>query len=104
MNVILKARELRGRTVVDAAGADIGVVADTWPLDGGGEPELLLLRVGTRFPRLRYLPARRAVLRDDKLHVPWSKLELDDAPSAEDRRWGDPAQVARAYWVTAGDD
>ena len=90
--------------MVGPSGAPIGVVADTWPMDGGGEPELLLLKVGTRFPSLRYLPARKATLRDDALHVPFSKLQLDDAPSADDRRWGDPAHLAMSYWMTADDD
>lgn len=101
--VILRSRDLRGLEVLGPDGLTIGTVADTWPLDGGGEPELLLLKVGLRFPRMRYLPARRSELRDGRLHVPWTKLELDDAPSAEDRRWGDPADIARAYWIGAGD-
>jgi hypothetical protein len=102
--VILRAGELRDLDVIDPDGRAIGTVAETWPLDGGGEPELLLLRIGSRFPRLRYVPARRGERGDDKWHVPWTKLELDDAPDAGDRRWADPADIARAHWMRAEDD
>jgi hypothetical protein len=100
---ILRPGILRGLDVLGPDGVVIGRVGDTWPLDGGGDPELLLIRVGHLFPSLRYLPARGAVIRDGKLHVPWTKLQLDDAPPADDHRWGGPADVARAYWMMADD-
>lgn len=96
---------IRGREVVACDGAVIGNVADTWPLDGGGEPELILVRLGRRFPQQRYLPLEHARLRPDgRVQVPYEKWLVDDAPCGEDRRWGDPAHVALAYWLTAADD
>jgi hypothetical protein len=94
----------RGREVLGPDGEHVGVVADVWPLDGGGEPELVLVQVGRRFRRERYLPLDgRAHLRDGALHVPWRRSELDDAPRADDRRWGDPAQLALSYWRDSAD-
>jgi hypothetical protein len=100
---MLRTGDLRGLEVIDADGRTVGVVADTVPLDGGGEPELALVRVGGRFTRLRYLPIRSARLEAGAMHVPWLKWQIDDAPSAEDRRWGDPAQIAAAYWLLEDD-
>jgi hypothetical protein len=100
---MLRTGNLRGIEVIDADGRTVGTVADTCPLDGGGEPQLALVRVGSRFSRLRYLPLRAARFEDGRMHLPWKRWQIDDAPSAEDRRWGDPAQIAAAYWVVAGD-
>jgi uncharacterized protein YrrD len=95
----------RGVGVVDAAGKEVGTVTDVWPADGGGEPELVLVKVGRRFRRTCYLPLDgRVAVGDDKvLKLPWSRTEIDEAPSAEDHRWGDPAHVARAYWRDSTD-
>jgi sporulation protein YlmC with PRC-barrel domain len=98
-----RSRDVRGMEVIDATGRVIGTVADTCPLDGGGEPELALVRVGRRFPTLRYLPLRSGVVEDGRMRVPWTKWQIDDAPSAEDNRWGRPQDIAMAYWVLADD-
>lgn len=94
----------RGCGVVDAAGEEVGTVADVWPADGGGEAELALVNLGRRFPRRRYVPLDdRTELVDRELRVPWSRAQIDHAPSAEDQRWGDPAHVALAYWRESAD-
>jgi hypothetical protein len=93
----------RGCDVVDAAGTRVGTVTDLWPHDGGGEPELLLVEIGGRFKRPRYLPVAGTRLCEGRVHVKWSRVEIDEAPSAEDRRWGDPAHVAVAYWRDSSD-
>ena len=94
----------RGREVVGPDGEHVGVVADVWPFDGGGEPALALVHVGRRFRRERFMPLDgRAVLRDGAVHVPWRRWELDDAPRADDRRWGDPAHLALSYWRDSTD-
>ena len=91
--------------VFDADGVLIGKAADTWPLDGGGEAELVLVKVGARFPRMRYLPLKRArFVPSGGLRVNATRLEIEDAPSAEDCRWGDPASVAKAHWLSSWDD
>ena len=90
--------------VVDADGDALGFVVDTWPLDGGGEPELVLVHLGLKFPEPRYLPIRGAEIHGECLHVPWTKTEIEEAPAADDDRWGDPGLVARSYWMQQGDD
>ena len=99
----LRRHEVVGLEVHDRKGDFVGTVSDTYPLDGGGEVQLLRVGVGRRFARDRYVPAQGAEVREGKLHLSVSRHEIEDCPSAEDRRWGDPADVARGYWVTAGD-
>ena len=99
----VRRHEIVGREVVDREGRFVGTVRDTHPLDGGGEVELLLVAVGRRFAREHYVPAAGLELRDGAVHLPVGRAEIDDAPPAADRRWADPADVARGYWITAGD-
>jgi hypothetical protein len=100
---MLVERPVRGCAVLDRDGTLVGKVTDTWPEDGGGVPELALVAVGNRFPRSRYVPLADARLAGDFLVVPMTRGEIDEAPSADDRRWGHPADLARSYWLTAGD-
>ena len=97
-------RLLLDLAVVDADGEEIGFVTDTWPGDGGGEPELVKVGVGVKFPQPRFLPIRDAEIHGECLHVPWRLSEIQDAPAADDLRWGDPGTVARAYWSSQTDD
>jgi PRC-barrel domain protein len=94
----------RGCAVVDAHGAEVGTVADVWPQDGGGEPEMVLVNVGRRLSRRRFLPLDgRPTLDGRTLRVPWERWQIVDAPDAEDGRWGHPAHLARAFWRDASD-
>ena len=96
-------RDFVGREVRDSEGEAIGTVADVWPHDGGGEPEMLLLKLG-RFARRKYVPIKGTWGElHEPLHLPFSRLEVDDAPDAEDNRWGDPGSVARAHWQLVAD-
>lgn len=97
----LRRPQLMRREVVDLDGRSIGIVHDTWPQDGGGQPEMVLVRVGRPFPRERWLPLERVRPAGDRLQVGLPRWQIEDAPSAEDRRWGDPADIARAYWIAA---
>lgn len=90
--------ELVGHAVVDVAGEEIGTVTDTWPDDGGGEIELMLLKSG-RFSQRRWIPVDGIASLNEFLFVPLSRMEIDDAPDAEDHRWGRPADIARAHWA-----
>ena len=94
---------LKGREVLDCEGRYVGVSADTWPSDGGGRPELVLVHVGRRFRRWRWVPVEGAALDGDALQLRWTLDALEDGPRAEDTRWGRPADVARAYWTLADD-
>src|SRR3712207_2862722 len=97
-------RVLMGLEVVDAEGVEIGFVTDTWPSDGGGDPELALVAVGIKFPKPRYVPLRDAEVNGESLYLPWTLLEIEEGPAADDNRWGDPGSVARAYWMQLFDD
>ena len=99
----VRRHEVVGLEVLDREGEFVGTVRDTYPLDGGGEVQLLLIGVGRRFARNRYVPAHGAQVRDGRLHLPVTRHQIEDCPPAEDRRWADPADVARGYWITAGD-
>lgn len=99
----LRRHEIVGLDVRDRDGSLVGTVRDTYPLDGGGEVQLLLVGVGRRFARDRYVPAQGIELRDGEVHLPVARVDVEDCPPADDRRWGDPADIARGYWVTAGD-
>jgi len=96
-------RDFVGREVIDSEGQSLGTVADVWPTDGGGEPEMLLVKLG-RFARRKYVPIEgTSGGRAEPLQLPFTKLEIDDAPDAEDIRWGDPGMVARAHWRLVAD-
>jgi hypothetical protein len=99
----VKRHDVVGRRAVDREGNFVGTVIDTVPLDGGGEVELLMLNVGRRFPRRRFVPFPGTRVEDGTVHLPVLRTDVEDGPSAEDRRWGDPADIARGYWITAGD-
>jgi hypothetical protein len=87
--------------VVDREGAFVGTVRDSVPLDGGGEIELLMIDVGRRFARRRYVPAGGVRREGENVRLPVLRAEIEDAPCAEDRRWGDPVGIARGYWAFA---
>lgn len=90
--------------MIDCDGRLVGRVSDTYPADGGGEVELVLVDVGVIFPRRRWLPLGGCIpLGDETLLVNWRRWQIEDAPDAADRRWGEPADIARAYWLI-GDD
>jgi sporulation protein YlmC with PRC-barrel domain len=98
----VRRHEVVGLEVIDRDGAFIGTVRDTYPLDGGGEVQLLLVGAGRRFARLHYVPAHGIEVTGGKVRLPVTRDEVLDAPSAEDRRWAEPADVARSYWTMAG--
>src|SRR5688500_18731993 len=96
-------RDVVGRELRDSAGGAGGTLADGWRHADGGEPEMLLLKLG-RFARRKYVPIKGTWGgRDEPVHLPFTRLEVDDAPDAEDHRWGDPGSVARAHWQLAAD-
>lgn len=85
----------------DLDGRPIGRVVATAPLDGSGEPEMALVRMGGGFGRQRWVPLDGAAWMPGRLRVPIPRTVIEDAPAAEDHRWGDPTDVARAHWLLA---
>jgi hypothetical protein len=103
MRAVLPHWTLVGREVVDRDGRTVGAVADTHPRDGGGEPTLVLVHVGPKFPRRRWLPVEGCELVGHaQLRIRWTTDEVEDAPGADDDRWGAAADVAHAYWLLSG--
>ena len=88
---------LRGKPLLDVDGAAVGRIADTWPLDGSGEADYAVVQMG-RFSRPRLVPLRPSRHSEDGLQVPYTRLEIDDAPLLDLSGHYDPAGLAHAYW------
>jgi hypothetical protein len=100
----IRSRHFVNRALLDVHGVPAGLVADVWPSDGGGEPEMILVKL-QRFSLRRWIPVKGSDrLGDIAIRVPWTVSQIDDAPDAEDHRWGDPPTVAHAYWASADHD
>jgi hypothetical protein len=89
---------LLGLEVTDAGGVALGRVVDTYPFDGGGEMEMIVLRL-RRFGERRMLPVSQLRLDDDRLIAPFSRMQIEDSPALSSRRFADedPSR-AKAYW------
>ena len=66
---------LLGLEVTDAGGVALGQVVDTYPFDGGGEMEMIVLRL-RRFGERRMLPVSQLRLDDDRLIAPFSRMQI----------------------------
>jgi hypothetical protein len=88
-----------GQLLVDRRDAAIGRIDGTWPLDGGGEPEFAMVRIG-RFGESRLVPLAGAVVVDGLLQVPLTCREVEDAPALELGRYlYEQVDRARAYYL-----
>jgi hypothetical protein len=91
---------LVGREVRDGAGRRLGPVIDTWPWDGGGEPELVVVRLGGAHGGPRML--RLADLWDEgqALRTAFARWQVEDSPElAADRHGVDDPWRAKSYWL-----
>src|SRR6185437_7698316 len=61
-----------GIEVADCSGAVLGSVVDTYPFDGGGELEMVVLRL-RRFGERRMLPVSELRIEDGRIVVPFSQ-------------------------------
>jgi hypothetical protein len=88
-----------GRRVTDWHGDVVGTVVDTWPFDGGGEPELVVLRLG-RLGERRILPAGSLHVEGADLRTPYARWQVEDSPALEDGRHAVEAfERAASYWM-----
>jgi len=88
-----------GLLLVDLDEQTIGRIDGTWPLDGSGEPEFAIVRT-RRFGQSRLVPLGAARIVDGLLQVPYTRLEIDDAPNLEIGRYLlEQVDRARAYYV-----
>jgi hypothetical protein len=90
---------LLGHTVSDFQGEALGRVIDTWPFDGGGEPELAVVRMG-RLGHRRMVPVEDLRLIAGELRLPYARWQVEDSPPyGEDRHTiDDDPHCAASYW------
>jgi hypothetical protein len=89
---------LLGIAVADSSGSVLGSVVDTYPFDGGGELEMVVLRL-RRFGERRFLPVSEMRLKDGRLYAPYSKRQIEDSPALSTGRHADEDPWrAKTYW------
>ena len=89
---------LLGFRVLDCEGEEVGVVVDTWPDDGGGEVELVVVRL-LRFGERRMLPVAGLVAWGGAVWVPYTRVQVEDSPVIEGGRYrAEEPYRALAYW------
>jgi hypothetical protein len=113
--MIVRRRSVLGRRVSDPLGHPVGTVVDTWPFDGGGEVELVVVRLG-RLGERRMLPVATLHADGRELRTPYARWQVEDSPALEDGRhaveaiersmsywmWEEPADSLRALWRNFG--
>ena len=88
--------------LLDRGGAPAGRVVDTYPSDGSS-PEFAVVRLARSAEKvLVSLDSVSPV--GDGLQVPYSRVEIEDAPSTDCARYQyECLSIARAYWSMQGD-
>ena len=89
---------LLGLEVADVTGTVLGSVVDTYPFDGGGELEMVVLRL-RRFGERRMLPAADLQHFAGRLYAPYTRAQIEDSPALHTgRHSGDDPDRAKWYW------
>ncbi|MGH2968306.1 MAG: hypothetical protein ACRDK0_04475 [Solirubrobacteraceae bacterium] len=89
---------LLGLDVTDVSGATLGQVVDTYPFDGGGELEMVVLRL-RRFGERRMLPISELRLERGRLVAPFSRRQVEDSPGLSTGRHADEDPWrSKTYW------
>jgi hypothetical protein len=89
---------LLGLDVADVNGTTLGQVVDTFPFDGGGELEMVVLRL-RRFGERRMLPVSELRLEDGRIVVPFTRHQVEDSPGLSTGRHADEDPWrAKTYW------
>jgi hypothetical protein len=89
---------LLGLEVADVTGATLGQVVDTYPLDGGGELEMVVLRL-RRFGERRMLPVNELRLHGGRLLAPFTRIQIEDSPALSNGRHADEDPWrSKTYW------
>jgi hypothetical protein len=89
---------LLGLEVADADGGVLGQVVDTYPFDGGGELEMVVLRL-RRFGERRMLPISQLRLQEGLLVAPFTRIQIEDSPSLSSGRHADEDPWrSKTYW------
>jgi hypothetical protein len=89
---------LLGLDVADVNGHSLGQVVDTYPFDGGGELEMVVLRL-RRFGERRMLPVSELRLESGRIVVPFSRHQVEDSPGLSTGRYVDEDPWrSKTYW------
>ena len=89
---------LLGLELADCTGEPLGQVVDTYPFDGGGELEMVVVRL-RRFGERRMLPISELRLEGARLVAPFSRMQIEDAPGLSSGRHADEDPWrAKTYW------
>jgi hypothetical protein len=90
---------LLGLEIADADGETVGHVVDTYPFDGGGELELVVVRL-RRFGLRRMVPAENLRIVLGRLIAPYTRIQIEDSPDlSAGRHSTDDPYRAKAYWL-----
>src|SRR4051794_32922716 len=71
---------LLGLEVADIHGKTLGQVVDTYPFDGGGEVEMIVLRM-RRFGERHMIPISELRVDGRRLVLPFSHVQVEDSPA-----------------------
>ncbi len=89
---------LLGLELADCTGEALGQVVDTYPFDGGGELEMVVVRL-RRFGERRMLPISELRLEGGRLVAPFSRMQIEDSPGLSSGRHADEDPWrAKTYW------
>lgn len=88
---------LLGLDVTDANGTALGQVVDTYPFDGGGELEMIVLRL-RRFGERRMLPVSELRIEGGRLVAPFTRRQIEDSPILDGRRVDEDPWRSKSYW------
>jgi len=89
-----------GSTVFDGADEKVGTVERTY-IDDSDTVRFVAVRTGTLFHKHRLIPTDTAEFREDGLHVPYAKEDIEDGPTIddpEDTLEGDILSQTREYY------
>ena len=89
---------LLGLEVADVTGDVLGQVVDTYPFDGGGELQMVVLRL-RRFGERRMLPVGELRRSGGRLVAPFTRVQIEDSPALSTGRHADEDPWrAKTYW------
>ncbi len=92
--------------VLDADGAVVGRVEGAFPLDGGGDADLVVVRLRRFGEYMKLLPASAARHDDGTVQLPVTASRVEEAPPYDPARGAaEQAAHARHFWRDhAGDE
>ena len=87
-----------GLEVTDIEGVVLGHVVDTYPFDGAGELDMVVVRL-RRFGEKRMLPVTALRFVFGRLFTPFTRFQIEDSPSlGEGANSAEDPWRAKTYW------